>query len=46
MVWGILFMLIELSNHKIIPSEVGVILPIIILIMIAFLQYKKYARGI
>ena len=42
-IWGILFMFIELSNHKIIPSEVGIILPIIVLIIIAFLQYKKYA---
>jgi len=46
MVWGILFMLIELSNHKTIPSEVGVILPVAILYLIAFRQYKKYAKGI
>ena len=39
MVWGILFMLIELSNNKTLPSEVGVILPIFILALIAFRQW-------
>ncbi len=41
-VWGILFMLIELSNNKTIPSEVGVIVPIIILFLIAIRQWRKY----
>ena len=45
-VWGILFMLIELSNNKTIPSEVGVILPIFILFLIAARQWftHKTAR--
>ena len=42
MVWGILFMLIELSNHKTIPSEVGIVLPIFLLFLGALYQYRKY----
>ncbi len=42
MVWGILFMLIELSNNKTISSEVGVIAPIVILFFIALRQWSKY----
>lgn len=42
MVWGVLFTLIELSNNKTIPSEVGVITPIVILALIAVRQYRKY----
>ncbi|MBA1437973.1 MAG: LptF/LptG family permease [Epsilonproteobacteria bacterium] len=41
-VWGILFMLIELSNHKTIPSEVGIILPIVLLLLSALGFWKKY----
>ncbi|MEA3228231.1 MAG: LptF/LptG family permease [Campylobacterota bacterium] len=43
MVWGVLFMLIELSNNKTISSELGVITPIIVLFFIALRQYKKYS---
>ena len=39
MIWGILFMLIELSNNKTLPSEIGVIMPIIVLFLIAIKQY-------
>ena len=42
MVWAILFMLIELSNNKTIPSEVGIILPSIILFLVAIRQWRKY----
>lgn len=42
LIWGILFMLIELSNTKTIPSEIGVIAPIIVLFMIALRQWYKY----
>jgi len=42
LVWGILFMLNELANGKTIPSEVGVILPVFILFLIAFIQYRRY----
>jgi len=42
LVWGILFMLIELSNNKTIPSEIGVLLPVFILFLIALRQWRKY----
>lgn len=42
LVWGILFMLIELSTNKTIPSEVGVIAPVIILFLIALRQWRNY----
>ena len=40
--WGIIMMLIELSNNKTIPSEVGIIAPIAILFIIAIGQWRKY----
>jgi len=42
LVWGILFMFIELSNNKTIPSEIGVLLPVFILFLIALRQWRKY----
>jgi lipopolysaccharide export system permease protein len=42
LVWGILFMLIELSNNQTLPSEVGVVAPIVILLLIAIRQYRHY----
>nr|CAI78777.1 predicted permease YjgP/YjgQ family [uncultured Campylobacterota bacterium] len=42
LVWGILFMLIELSNNKTIPSEIGVVAPIVILFLISMRQYRHY----
>ena len=42
MVWGILFMLVELSINKTLASEVGIILPIVVLFLIAFRQYRHY----
>lgn len=42
LVWGGLFMLIELSNHKTIPSEIGVIAPIALLFLIALWQWRKH----
>ncbi|WP_304544273.1 LptF/LptG family permease [Sulfurimonas microaerophilic] len=42
LVWGLLFMLIELSNHKTISSEVGLIGPISILLFIALWLWKKH----
>ena len=41
-VWGILFMLIELSTNKTIPSEIGIVSPVIILFLIAVVQSRKY----
>jgi lipopolysaccharide export system permease protein len=40
--WGMLMMLIELSNNKTISSEVGIVAPIFILFLIAFRQWRKY----
>lgn len=42
LIWGILFMLIELSNNKTIPSEVGVIAPVVVLFSIALWQWRKF----
>jgi len=44
LVWGVLFMLIELSNNKTIPSEVGVVAPVVILFIIALRQYRYYLK--
>ncbi|MDD2449238.1 MAG: LptF/LptG family permease [Sulfurimonas sp.] len=40
--WGVLFMLIQLSNNKTIPSEIGVVTPVVILFFIAARQWRKY----
>ncbi len=42
LIWGVLFMLIELSNNKTISSEVGVIAPVVLLFLIALRQWRKY----
>lgn len=42
LIWGVLFMLIELSNNKTISSEVGVIMPVFLLFVIALRQWRKY----
>lgn len=42
MIWAVLFALVELSNNKTISSEVGIIIPQIILFLIAFYQWRKY----
>lgn len=41
LVWGILFMLIELANNKTISSEVGIVAPIFLLFLAALYQWKK-----
>ena len=42
LVWGILYMLIELSKHKTISSEIGIIVPVFILFLIALRQLYTY----
>jgi len=42
MIWAVLFMLGELSNHKSISSEIGIILPVIILFIISIRQWQRY----
>lgn len=41
-VWAILFMLIELSNNKTMASEIGVILPIVLLFFLSAWQWRKH----
>jgi len=41
-IWAILFALIELSNNQTLSAEVGIILPIFILFLVALRQWKKY----
>ncbi len=41
MIWVVLFSLIELSNNKVVPSEVGIILPIILLWISAVVIWQK-----
>lgn len=41
-VWAFLFALIELSSHKTLPSEIGIILPVFLLFLIALRQWRKY----
>ena len=43
--WGILYMLIELSNNKTISSEIGVVLPVVLLFFIALRQWFKYRHA-
>jgi lipopolysaccharide export system permease protein len=42
MVWGILFMLGELAKNKTIPSEVGIIMPVVILFLLSIRQWRKH----
>ena len=42
LIWGILFMLIELSTNKTIPSEIGIITPILILLFAAIQQLYRH----
>ncbi len=41
LVWGVLFMLMELSKNKTIPSEAGIILPIVVLFILALRQIMR-----
>ncbi|MFA6137747.1 MAG: LptF/LptG family permease [Sulfurimonas sp.] len=42
LIWGLLFMLIELSNNKTLPSEIGIVAPVFILFFIALYRWKKF----
>jgi lipopolysaccharide export system permease protein len=42
LIWALLFVLMKLSDTKTIPSEIGIILPIVILLLIALRQYRYY----
>ncbi len=41
LVWALLFILTELSNTKTIPSEVGIVLPTLILFFISIFQWQR-----
>lgn len=42
MIWGIMFMLSEFAKNKTIPVEIGIIMPVAILFVIAIRQWRKY----
>lgn len=39
--WSVLFTMIELSNTKTIPSEVGIIVPVVVLFIAAVIQWRR-----
>jgi len=41
-IWGIMFMLSEFAKNKTIPSEIGILLPVFILFVIAMRQWYRY----
>jgi lipopolysaccharide export system permease protein len=46
MTWSFLFMLTELSNNKTIPSEVGIVLPVLVLFAAAMVVwYRNHGHG-
>lgn len=40
--WGVLFFLIKLANNKVIPSEIGIVVPVVFLGILAFLQWHRH----
>lgn len=41
-IWAVLFSLIELSNNKTIDSELGIIAPVVLLFIIALIQWRRF----
>jgi lipopolysaccharide export system permease protein len=41
-IWSLIFTLGELSNNKTISSELGIILPVVLLFLLAIRQWRKY----
>ena len=41
-VWAVIFMMIEYANNKTVSSEVGVIAPVVLLIIVSIIQYKRF----
>ena len=41
-VWAVLFMMIEYANNKTVSSEIGIILPVMVLIFASIIQYKRF----
>jgi lipopolysaccharide export system permease protein len=44
LVWGVLFMLMELSKNKTIPSEIGIVMPIVLLFFVAIWQMVRHNK--
>lgn len=44
-IWAVIFSLIELSSHKAMPSELGIVAPVVVLFLIALRQWRKYRPG-
>ena len=42
LIWGVMFMFSELAKNKTISSEVGMLLPVLILLIVAIRQWRKY----
>jgi len=42
MIWGIMFILSEFAKNKTIPAEIGIVLPVLTLFIIALVQWRKY----
>jgi len=42
LIWSTLFTLGELSNHRTIPSEIGIVLPVLMLFFLSIRQWRKY----
>ena len=42
LIWGIMFMFSELAKNRTISSEVGMLLPVFILFVVAIRQWRKY----
>lgn len=45
LLWGLMFMFSELAKNKTISSEVGMLLPVFILLIIAIRQWRKYRHS-
>ncbi len=42
LIWGVLFTMIELANNKTISGEIGIVVPVVLLFLIALRQWRKY----
>ena len=41
-VWGLLFMMIEYANNRTVSSEIGIVLPVFLIIVVSLIQYKRF----
>ena len=45
LIWGTFFMLIELTNNKTITSEIGIVIPTLLLLIIAITRYRNFSKA-